>query len=204
MKTRSVVRGLYRADTDEYPLTALREAIVNALAHRDLSQWGQGSPVQVQLFSDRLIVHNPGGLYGPVTVESLGKEGISASRNLLLLKILEDTPTGGRNVVCENRGSGVGAMLQALRSAGLPDAEFEDKISTFRVTIYNTPAQKGRRAEILAMLRTYGDLSAAEVARRLRMSAVGARKWLATMRDDDLIEATALGKSKNMKYRVKG
>jgi ATP-dependent DNA helicase RecG len=204
MKTRSVVRGLYRADLEEYPLTALREAIVNAMAHRDLSQWGQGTPVQVQLFTDRLTVHNPGGLYGPVTIESLGKDGISASRNLLLLQILEDTPIGGRNVVCENRGSGVGAMLQALRSAGLPDAEFEDKIATFKVTIYNTPIQRGRKGEILALLRAYGDLSAVEIAKRLRISPVGARKWLATLRDDGRVQPTATGRSKNTRYRLKG
>jgi ATP-dependent DNA helicase RecG len=205
MKTRSVVQGLYRADIEEYPVTALREAIVNAMAHRDLSAWGQGTPVQVQLFSDRLAVHNPGGLYGPVTIESLGRDGISASRNLLLLQILEDTPVRGRNVVCENRGSGVGAMLQALRSAGLPDAEFEDKIATFRVTLFNTPTQRkrDRGGEILSLLQEHGDLSTAEIAGRLNISAGAVHKWLVTLRrEGTVIPTEEKARSKNIRYRL--
>src|SRR5205814_2130374 len=84
MKSRSVVRGLYREDIAEYPATAVREAIINALVHRDLSNASRGTPVQVNVFRDRLVVHNPGGLYGSVTVDSLG-QGISSSRNTRLL-----------------------------------------------------------------------------------------------------------------------
>jgi ATP-dependent DNA helicase RecG len=205
MKTRSVVRGLYREDVDEYPTIAVRETVVNALAHRDLSPWGQGTPIQMQLFSDRFTIHNPGGLYGPVTVESLGREGISASRNLLLLQILEDTPISGRNVVCENRGSGVGAMLEALRKVGLRDAEFEDKIATFRVTIFNAPLseRRDRRGEILSLLRDGGDLSTGEIARHLNLSPVGVRKWLATLRKEGLVNRTeAKARSKNIRHRL--
>src|SRR6266516_1934868 len=121
MKRRSIVRGLYREDVDEYPAIAVREAVINALAHRDLSNASRGTPVQVQMFSDRLVVHNPGGLYGPVSIDSLGQEGICATRNNMLLRLLEDiAPKGERQAVCENRGSGVGAMLAALRQAQLP------------------------------------------------------------------------------------
>ncbi len=107
MKRRSIVRGLYREDVDEYPAIAVREAVINALAHRDLSNASRGTPVQVQMFSDRLVVHNPGGLYGPVSIDSLGQEGICATRNNMLLRLLEDiAPKGERQAVCENRGSG--------------------------------------------------------------------------------------------------
>src|SRR5579862_1040261 len=119
-KRRAVVRGLYREDVGEYPVTAIREAIVNALVHRDLSSSSRGTPVQINMFNNRLVIHNPGGLYGPVTVDSLG-EGISAPRNIGLLRLLEDlTPVGERRAICENRGSGVGAMVEELRRAGLP------------------------------------------------------------------------------------
>jgi ATP-dependent DNA helicase RecG len=189
---------------DEYPITAVREAIVNALAHRDLSSWGQGTPVQVAMFSDRLVVNNPGGLYGPVTVESLGRDGISASRNLLLLQLLEDTPTNTRNVVCENRGSGVGAMLQALHAAALPDPEFEDKIATFRLTLFNTPLQRrqDRREGIVSLLRQHGELSTAEMAGHLKISSIAVRKWLATLRDEGVVAPTAKATSKNVRYRL--
>lgn len=138
MKRRAVVRGLFREDLWEYPETALREALVNAVVHRDLSALARGTPVQVRMFPDRLEIVNPGGLFGPVTVDRLGEEGISSSRNQVLMKLLEDTPVPGRNeVVCENRGSGIGAMLAALRQAGMSPPQFADRIATFQVTFPN-------------------------------------------------------------------
>lgn len=138
MKRRSVVHGIGRGTQWEYPITALREAVVNALVHRDLSALARGTPVQVQLFPDRLTVSNPGGLHGPVTVETLGEAGVSSSRNATLMKILEDTPIPGEgHMVCENRGSGIGAMLASLRDAGMSPPEFHDRISTFTVTFPN-------------------------------------------------------------------
>jgi ATP-dependent DNA helicase RecG len=138
MKRRAVVRGLFREDLWEYPETALREAVVNAVVHRDLSALARGTPVQVRMFPDRLEIVNPGGLFGPVTVDRLGEDGISSSRNQVLMKLLEDTPMPGRNeVVCENRGSGIGAMLAALRQAGMTPPQFHDRIATFQVTFPN-------------------------------------------------------------------
>jgi ATP-dependent DNA helicase RecG len=206
MKRRSVVKGLYREDTEEYPVTAVREAIVNALAHRDLSHGSRGTPVQVQLFPDRLVVHNPGGLYGPVTLDSLGREGISATRNNMLLKLLEDAaPAGERQAVCENRGSGVGAMVASLRQAQLPDPLFENRIATFRVTLLNTPLRRrrDRRDEIVSLLRDRGILSRAEISQALGLSDISIRKWLATMRDEGVIVTTGeKARSRNTRYEL--
>ncbi len=138
MLRRAVVRGLFREDLWEYPETAIREALVNALAHRDLSSAAQGTPVQVQMFPDRLVLLNPGGLYGPVTVDRLGEVGLSSARNQVLMKLLEDTSAIGESrTVCENRGSGIGAMLAALRQAGMGPPRFMDRIATFEVAFPN-------------------------------------------------------------------
>jgi ATP-dependent DNA helicase RecG len=138
MKRRAVVKGLFREDLWEYPETAIREALVNALVHRDLSALARGTPVQVRMFPDRLEIVNPGGLFGPVTIDRLGEEGISSSRNQILMKLLEDTPVPSRNaVVCENRGSGIGAMLATLRQAGMSPPQFADRIASFQVAFPN-------------------------------------------------------------------
>jgi ATP-dependent DNA helicase RecG len=204
-KHRAVVRGLYREDVGEYPVTAIREAIVNALVHRDLSNSSRGTPVQINMFKNRLLVHNPGGLYGPVTVDSLG-EGISAPRNIRLLRILEDvTPVGERRAVCENRGSGVGAMQDALRRSGLPEPRFEDRIATFRVTFLNTPlrGRRDRRDDIKALLGEHGTLSRAEISEALGLSEISIRKWLAVLRGQGAIMTTETKtKSKNVRYRL--
>lgn len=206
MKRRSVVKGLYREDLAEYPAVAVREAIINALVHRDLSSASRGTPVQVHLFRNRLIVHNSGGLYGPVTVDSLGRDGISATRNSRLLRILEDvTPGGERRAVCENRGSGVGAMQDALRRSGLPEAIFEDRIATFRVTFQNTPLRRrrDRRDDIKALLQQHENLSRAEISQALGLSEISIRKWLAALREQGTIMTTeAKAKSKNVRYRL--
>lgn len=137
MSRRTLVRGAKRADEWQYPETALREAIVNALVHRDLGAGARGSPVQVQMFPDRLVILNPGGLYGPVTLDRLGEEGVSAARNATLMRILEDAPGMDGGPICENRGSGIGAMIHALRRAGLEPPRFDDRIATFQVTFPN-------------------------------------------------------------------
>ncbi|MEO7146236.1 MAG: ATP-binding protein [Bryobacteraceae bacterium] len=191
----------------EYPVIAIREAIVNALVHRDLSSSSRGTPVQINMFKNRLVVHNPGGLYGPVTVDSLG-EGISAPRNINLLRILEDlSPVGERRAICENRGSGVGAMLEALRRSGLPAPLFEDRIATFRVTFSNAlrRRKRDRRDDIKALLSEHGTLSRAEISQALGLSEISIRKWLAALREQGAITTTEIKtKSKNVRYRLAG
>ena len=62
-----------RADRMEYPMVAVREIVLNALIHRDYSIHTDQSPIRVILYRDRLEVENPGGLYGRITVDELGK-----------------------------------------------------------------------------------------------------------------------------------
>lgn len=138
MSRRAVVAGAGRQDTWDYPEPALREAVVNALVHRDLSPASFGAQVQIEMYPDRLEVRNPGGLFGPVQIDSLGTETLSSSRNSALLKMLEDVRIPGEDrTVCENRGSGIRTMITALRSAGMSTPEFRDHISSFVVKFPN-------------------------------------------------------------------
>lgn len=138
MSRRSVITGAGRRDIWEYPETALREVVTNALVHRDLSPASRGAQVQVEMFPDRLVIRNPGGLFGPVTLDNLGEEGSTSSRNASLLRILEDVPIPGEDrTVCENRGSGIRAMLNSLRRSGMTAPKFDDRISSFIVTFPN-------------------------------------------------------------------
>lgn len=138
MSRRAVVRDLGRSDVWEYPETALREAIVNALVHRDLSDASKGAQTQIEMYPDKLVIRNPGGLFGPVSVARLGEEAISSSRNAALMRILEDVtiPSEG-TAVCENRGSGIRAMLASLRAAKMSPPTFRDSVAAFTVTFPN-------------------------------------------------------------------
>ena len=155
MTSRSIPTSYGSAHLWEYPETALREALVNALVHRDLSSAARGAQVQVEMFPNRLTVRNPGGLFGPVSEDLLGEAGVSSSRNAVLLKALEDVCVpGGERTVCENRGSGIRAMLGALRRAGMGLPEFKDRISSFTVTFPNHSLMSD---EVVTWLTTLGE-----------------------------------------------
>ena len=129
IRKSSLIEGLWRRDIPEYPEEALREAVVNAIAHRDYSHFVRGSYVQIRLYANRLEVQSPGGLYGNVAVETLEEE--QSTRNSLLMKFMEDLH------LVENRGSGIRAMIMAMRKANLEPPRFQDKRSSFWVTFHN-------------------------------------------------------------------
>lgn len=93
MKHGAIVKGALRENVPDYPLAAVREAVANALMHRDYSRDALGTPVMIDLYPDRMELSNPGGLFGSLTVERLGQRGATASRNQFLARILEDVPT---------------------------------------------------------------------------------------------------------------
>ncbi len=132
MKVRTVIDPLTgkRKDQTEYPLTAIREAVLNALIHRDYSHYTEGTPVQVDFFSNRLEIHSPGGLYGRMTVDDLGKVRLDL-RNPTLA-VMAETMTQS-----ENRYSGIPTMRRAMEEAGLPAPLFENRKGEFIVTFFN-------------------------------------------------------------------
>ena len=129
MKTGSLITGLYRQDLPEYPETALREALVNAVAHRDYCYLAKGSQVQIRMFADRLEIQSPGGLFGAVTEDNIDNE--QSTRNPALMRLLEDVH------LVENRGTGISAMIRAMRQGNLEPPGLADKRSSFWVTFKN-------------------------------------------------------------------
>jgi len=157
MSRRAVIADAGRQDVWEYPETALREAVVNALVHRDLSSTARGTQIQVEMYPDRLVIKNPGGLFGPVTIDNLGEEGISSARNATLIKLLEDVPLPGETrTVCENRGSGIRSMLDSLLRAGMSPPQFADRISSFTVTFPNHTLLSEETVRWIAALGEHG------------------------------------------------
>ena len=69
----SINKDGIREDRSEYPMKAVREILLNALIHRDYSIHTENSPIRLIIFDDRLEVENPGGLYGRITIDELGK-----------------------------------------------------------------------------------------------------------------------------------
>lgn len=121
-------------DRYQYPLEAFRELIGNALVHRDLAPWSQGDAVEVRLLSDRLVITNPGGLYG-ITVDRLGREGTTSARNARLLEILKYTRAADGARVVETLASGIPRVLAAVEADHLPPPEFQNADIRFTVLL---------------------------------------------------------------------
>lgn len=119
-----------RNDRTEYPINAVREAILNALIHRDYSVHTEGTPIQINFFTDRLEIHSPGGLYGRMTVEQLGKARPDL-RNPTLATMAESLNQA------ENRYSGIPTIRMEMKEYGLPEPEFKNGRNEFVVTLYN-------------------------------------------------------------------
>lgn len=135
MKSRTVIdpeTGM-RKDRTEYPLNAIREVILNALVHRDYSIYTEGTPIQINFFTDRLEIHSPGCLYGRMTVEQLGRARPDL-RNPALALMME---TLSRT---ENRYSGIPTIRREMAAYGLPEPVFENRRNEFVVTLYNAEA----------------------------------------------------------------
>lgn len=121
-----------RIDKHEYPIKAIREAILNALVHRDYSIHTENCPIRILMFDDRIEIENPGGLFGRGSIDNLGNIGLD-TRNPYLANALELLD------VSENRYSGIPIMRREMESYSLQQPLFESNSGFFRVTFYNSP-----------------------------------------------------------------
>jgi ATP-dependent DNA helicase RecG len=125
---RSVVRlvGLTHQETLEYPPEAARELLVNAVVHRDYNL--QGDNIHLYIFADRIEIHSPGGLPGPVTLDNLLEARFS--RNAVIVQALSDLG------FVERLGYGLDRVVAVMRQNGLRPPRFEEVAGSFRVTLY--------------------------------------------------------------------
>lgn len=132
-RTKVVIKDGERIDVPEYPETAIREIILNALMHRDYGPYCNGTPVRLTLFSDRLECWNPGGVYGGQNIDDIGYANMP-TRNPTLVSLLEIQKTA------ENRHSGIPVIREEAASRGLRQPEFLDRNGSFLVRFFNENA----------------------------------------------------------------
>ena len=123
-----------REERPELPEEAIREAVVNALAHRD---YRSTSNVQIYLFTDRLEIVSPGGLPAGMTEADLGMKSIP--RNPLLFGILH------RMEAVEKIGSGIRRIRNLCREHGVAEALIEVSESWVSMTFPRPTAQVGTK-----------------------------------------------------------
>ena len=186
-----------RRDKTDYPVKSVREALLNALVHRDYSIHTEGMPVQLSIFADRLEITNPGGLYGRLTLDTLGKIQPD-TRNQVIATALEVMD------ITENRYSGIPTMRRELKEYGLPAPEFRNERGEFTVCfrLNEEPAAQNSDIDIIGFCKT--PRTRKEIAEYIGLNSVtyAIKKYVQPLIDSGHIKLTVpeAPSSPNQKY----
>lgn len=165
-----------RSESWSLPPAAVREAVINAVAHSDYSQ--SGAPIRIALFDDRLEVENPGLLPFGLTVADLPL-GVSKLRNRVIGRVFHELG------MVEQWGSGVQRMFAACRDAGLAAPTLEEVGIRFRVTLHTEQIHAAALDEtdraIVKMLRAPEGLATRQIAERITLTPRATRTRLAAL-----------------------
>ncbi|MBI5346312.1 MAG: hypothetical protein HZB76_04145, partial [Chlamydiae bacterium] len=121
------IKEIRRKDIREYPVVAIREALINALVHADYSIGG--ASIQVAIFRDRLEIQNPGMFPFGFTFDDF-KAGISRIRNRVIARVFYELR------LMEQWGSGYKRIIETCRLNNYPEPKFEELGTSIRVTFY--------------------------------------------------------------------
>ena len=195
LNVRSEIRELNRHDIYEIPLDALREALVNAIVHRDYSI--KGTSVYVRVFDDRVEIENPGGLPSGFPKRQFGKT--SFRRNPIVADLFH------RMHKVERMGAGIKKIKDLIKAVNLKEPLFEYD-TFFKVTLYRNPehalkaggtktAQKTvqktvqKQKEILEFLKVHPKVGREEIARNINgISESGVKYNLKVLQDKGLLK----------------
>ena len=127
LKSNISYEGIHRRDILEYPYDALREAVINALIHRD---YIGTSNIQIRVYDDKLIIMNEGKLPPEVPVEKLKTEHLSKPRNTRLAKVFYSAG------FIESWGRGTIKIVENCVKQGLPEPDFIEESGVMKVVFY--------------------------------------------------------------------
>jgi len=202
MAVSAVVKGLEREETFEYPQFAVREALVNAICHRDYRL--RGRRIEVRMFSDRLEVISPGGLPGFITVENIKDEHFSRNP-----RVVSGLFQWG---YIEELGLGIDRMIEVMEQAGHSPPKFDARPYSFAVTLHNerkkpkppewTRNTNHRQARALQYIRENGSITNREYRTLIQgVSAETLRLDLADMVEKGIL--IKVGSKKGTYYILK-
>ena len=132
IRRSEVLRDIFFKDMPEYPDFAWREAVVNAVAHRDYGLRSHG--IEINFFDDRLEATSPGGPLAPVTVEAMnaGTPG-RAMRNPILAHVLADVG------IMQGGGTGFKRVFREMSQSSLKSPDVVHQHGMLHVTLRNEP-----------------------------------------------------------------
>ncbi len=182
------IGAVRRRERWSLPPVAVREAVINAVAHADYAQ--RGAPLRIAIFDDRLEVESPGLLPFGLTIEDLPR-GVSKLRNRVIGRVFHALG------LIEQWGSGVQRMTRACREAGLAPPVFEEIGTRFRVTLFTarigpSALDEIDRAIVDALVQSEGLLTS-EVAKVIGLTPRATRTRLARLVATGLVREVGTG-----------
>lgn len=201
MAAEIVATQVERIDRWEYPLEALREAIINAVCHRDYCDSGN---VQVRIFDDRIEVWSPGLLPEGITIPDLYRTHSLRPRNhriahaFFLINYIEQW------------GTGTLRMIELCKAEGLPEPEYDERSGAVVVSFkrrkptrkyHDAPEQSQRQKQALELVRQQGRLTARDYAKLLGVSKRTANCDLMALVERGLLQQG--GKGKTLYFELK-
>ena len=199
IKLHAKIVEMERAEKWEYPIEAIREAVTNAICHRDYSST---SNAQVRILDDRIEVWNPGNLPSGWTVENLKKKHESKPRNHLIAKLFFMV----KNI--EQWGTGTLEMIKETVKHGLPEPEFEDTgtsiVVTFRKSKFKEEYLEGlneRQVKAIDYLARHGKITSQKYISLTNVGERTARNDLSAMVNKGLLQKK--GKTQGSYYIIR-
>ncbi|OIP49444.1 MAG: hypothetical protein COX17_09500 [Deltaproteobacteria bacterium CG23_combo_of_CG06-09_8_20_14_all_60_8] len=209
-RTAARIEGMYRREIPEYPEVAVREALVNAVAHAAYFQ--SGMRIMVAIYDDRLEIQNPGPFPFGLTITEL-KAGVSKIRNRMIARIMHLLH------MMEEWGSGYQRIKDACSSGGYPEPEWQELGAAVRVIfrphpdvehgetvhdpvndLVNDPVNE-RQKWYVEQLAAGAKIKATDLARYWNVSQVTAKRDIADLKHRGVIEF--IGSPKTGFYRRK-
>lgn len=202
------------AKKPDYPPLVLREAIANALTHRDYSPDARGTQVHISVFTDRIEITNPGGLYGMVTHDVLASPHpvtgapFVSTRNQFLFTLLESTPYPGGGFVNPEGGDGYQRIAAALREAGIEPATTRNDINTFTMTITKQRTMENSSPgdvvkAIMTVLERHSAMSVKEIMRELQLTPLAATSGMRELMKEGRVARVKFADDSVQRYRLK-
>lgn len=195
----SGVEAMQRIEVWDYPLGALREAVANALLHRDYTSQ---SSIMIRVFDDHVTITSPGSLPEGVTLADLYHEPHPSRRRNVLLA--DGFYYAG---IVEKWGSGTTRMARLCAAQNLPGPEFTATPYEFTVTFYKDPYTPERlqckgltdgQIRIVQYIREHSSITNREVRALLSISDEAARKMLNSLLEHAIIQSE--GQGRNLRY----
>jgi ATP-dependent DNA helicase RecG len=189
--------GLSRIETHEYPKEGLREALLNALSHKE---YPGGAPIQIKVYDDKIMIWNEGRLPDNWTIQDILKSHSSRPNNPDIANAFF------RSGYSESWGRGISKIEEQCIQVGLPTPTFTNKGSDFwvifRKDVYNRESLeklglKERQVDALLFFKERGNLTSAEYAGKYNIVDRTARRDLT-----ELVEKGLLSKQGGTKTAV--